>query len=194
MPAFILASGSSIRRKMLEDAGADFEVVRPDIDEDAEKAGQSDYEAIATSLAEAKAVAVSKGRPGEWVIGSDSVVQVDGELFSKPRSREEAAEHLRRFSKKTMLLASAVAFARDGEVDWSRVGHAELEVRELSEEFIQAYLDSEWPEVGNTVGVFRLEGRGVQLFDTISGGHFTILGMPLLPVLRQLRKRGLLLS
>lgn len=194
MPAFILASGSSIRRKMLEDAGADFEVVRPDIDEDAEKAGQSDYEAIATSLAEAKAVAVSKGRPGEWVIGSDSVVQVDGELFSKPRSREEAAEHLRRFSGKTMLLASAVAFARDGEVDWSRVGHAELEVRELSEEFIQAYLDSEWPEVGNTVGVFRLEGRGVQLFDTISGGHFTILGMPLLPVLRQLRKRGLLLS
>ena len=194
MPAVILASGSSIRRKMLEDAGVVFEVVRPDIDEEAEKEGKPDLQTIAQSLAEAKAIKVSRDRPDDWVIGSDSVVAVDGQLFSKPASREEAAEHLRFFSGKKMLLVSAVALARGGEVDWSRFGQAELDVRELSEEFIQSYLDAEWPEVGNTVGVFRMEGRGVQLFDGIAGGHYTILGMPLLPVLKQLRKRGMLPS
>ena len=190
----ILASGSSIRRKMLEDAGVEFDVVPPDIDEEAAKEGRTDPEAIATSLAQAKAVAVSKDRPGDWVIGSDSVVAVDGRLFSKPRSREEAAEHLRFFSDKRMLLVSAAALARNGSVDWSLSGQAELQLRSLSEDFIQGYLDVEWPEVGNTVGVFRMEGRGVQLFDGISGGHFTILGMPLLPLLRQLRNRDLMPS
>jgi septum formation protein len=194
MPALILASGSPIRRKMLEEAGVEFEVVPPEVDEEAAKEGKADLEAIAMSLAEAKAVAVSRPRPGDWVIGSDSVVGVDGRIFSKPRDREEAADHLRTFSGKKMLLLSAAAIARDGKVEWSRSGHAELDVRELSEEFIQAYLDAEWPEVGNTVGVFRMEGRGVQLFDRVVGGHFTILGMPLLPVLKQLRELGILLS
>ena len=191
----ILSSGSSIRRKMLEDAGVEFEVVRPDIDEDSYKGGdEADLEDIATNLAEAKAVSVSRDRPGDWVIGSDSVVAVDGRQFNKPASRDEAAEHLRFFSGKRMSLVSAVVLARDGAVSWGRFGRAELDVRELSEEFIQSYLDAEWPEVANTVGVFRMEGRGVQLFETIAGGHFTILGMPLLPVLNQLRKRGLLQS
>jgi len=93
-----------------------------------------------------------------------------------------------------MLLVSAVALARDGKVEWDTFGPAELEIRELSEAFIQAYLDAEWPEVGNTVGVFRMEGRGVQLFDKVTGGHFTILGMPLFPLLRQLRQRGVMQS
>lgn len=190
----ILASGSAIRRKILEDAGVEFEAVPANIDEEAEKAGKTDLDAIAQGLAEAKAVAVSRGRPAEWVLGSDSVVGVDGRLFNKPASREEAAEHLRFFSGKKMLLVSAIALAKDGEVDWSRIGRAELDVRELSDEFIESYLDAEWPEVANTVGVFRMEGRGVQLFDAIAGGHYTILGMPLLPVLKQLRKRGLLQS
>lgn len=194
MPDLILASGSSIRSKMLEDAGVEFDVVRPDIDEEAEKGGQGSLEAITTSLAQAKALAVSVVQPDRWVIGSDSMVAVDGRLFSKPRDREEAAEHLRFFSGKKMLLVSAVALARDGKVEWDTFGPAELEIRELSEEFIEAYLDAEWPEVANTVGVFRMEGRGVQLFDKVTGGHFTILGMPLFPVLRQLRKRGLLQS
>ena len=194
MPALILASGSAIRRKMLEDAGVEFEVVPADIDEEAEKGSANSLEAIAKSLAEAKALAVSRNRSGDWVIGSDSLVAADGRLFSKPRDREEAANHLRFFSGKKMLLVSAAALARDGIVEWSNFGPAELQVRELSEDFIQSYLDAEWPEVGNTVGVFRLEGRGVQLFDKITGGHFTILGMPLIPVLRQLRKRGLLQS
>jgi septum formation protein len=93
-----------------------------------------------------------------------------------------------------MSLASAVAIAKDGEVDWTHFGLAELGVRELSEEFIQSYLDAEWPDVGDTVGVFRMEGRGVQLFQSIVGGHFTILGMPLIPVLKRLRRYGLLQS
>jgi len=191
----ILASGSSIRRKMLEDAGVEFEVVRPNVDEDAYKGSdETDLEDIATNLAEAKAVSVSRDRLGDWVIGSDSVIAVDGRQFNKPGSRDEAAEHLRFFSGKRMSLVSAVVLARDGAVNWGRFGRAELDVRELSEEFIQSYLDAEWPEVANTVGVFRMEGRGVQLFETIAGGHFTILGMPLLPVLNQLRKRGLLQS
>lgn len=190
----ILASGSTIRRQMLEDAGVEFEVVRPDVDEIALKGGETDGETVALELAKAKAIAVSSGRPGDTVIGGDSVIRVEDRLFDKPRSRDEAAEHLRLFSGKPMQLFSAVALARDGAVDWSDIGRAELHVRDLSEDFIQAYLDAEWPGVGNCVGVFRIEGRGIQLFDRMVGGHFTIMGMPLMPVLKQLRKRGLLLS
>ena len=194
MPALILASGSSIRRKMLEDAGVEFEVLPADIDEEAHKEGLTDPATIATTLAEEKAVSVSETNGDAWVIGSDSVVSVDGQLFNKPRSQEEAAEHLRFFSGKKLLLVSAAALARHGTTDWSLAGQAELQVRVLTEDFIQVYLDVEWPEVANTVGVFRIEGPGIQLFDAISGGHFTILGMPLLPLLRQLRIRNLLPS
>ena len=112
-------------------------------------------------------------------------------MFSKPRDKDEAAEHLRFFSGKPMELTSAVALGRGGSLDWSRSDSAVLNVRTLSEAFIADYLDAEWPEVGYTVGVFRLEGRGVQLFDRIEGDHFTILGMPLIPLLAALRERGL---
>ena len=194
MPALILASKSAIRQKMLEDAGVEFEVVPADIDEQAFKSAEKDGEIIALQLAKAKALAVSAARPGDWVIGSDSIVRVGERLFDKPESREQAAEHLRAFSGKSMQLTSAAALARDGDVDWSDIRRAELFFRELSEEFIQSYLEAEWPEVGNCVGVFRFEGRGVQLFDQFVGGHFTILGMPLIPLLKALRQRGLLLS
>lgn len=190
----ILASGSSIRRKILEDAGVEFDVVPANIDEAAAKSDETSFEEIARSLAEAKALSVSRSRPGDWVIGSDSVVGLDGQLFDKPTSRGEAAEHLRTFSGRKIMLTSAVALACDGEVDWSHFGRAVLEVRELSEEFIQSYLDAEWPEIANTVGAFRMEGRGAQLFEAIAGGHYTILGMPLLPLLKRLRHRGLLQS
>jgi len=179
---------------MLEDAGLEFEVQQPVVDETPAKEEAADIATIALRLAEAKAADISRVRPGDWVIGADSVVAVDGKLFSKPISREEAAEHLRYFSGKPMLLTSAVALARDGKVEWQHVGRAELQVRELSDQFIQTYLDAEWPEVAQTVGVFRMEGRGIQLFEGIGGGHFTILGMPLIPLLKALRERGLLQS
>lgn len=194
MTRLILASGSSIRRQMLEDAGVEFEVVRPDVDEDAAKAGQTEPETIAGELTQAKAVAVSALQPEDWVIGSDSVVAAGGRLFNKPASRADAADHLRFFSGKAMRLTSGVALARDGCVDWSHVEAAELQVRQLSDEFIESYLELEWPEVGYTVGVFRMEARGVQLFEAIAGDYFTILGMPLIPLLGALRQRGMLPS
>lgn len=188
----VLASSSAIRRAMLAAAGVEFEVVAAGIDETAAKAEITDPAKLALALAHAKAAAASATRPDDWVIGSDSVVSVDGRMFDKPGSREQAAEHLRLFAGRTMQLTSAVALARGGEVDWSHRDTATLEVRELSESFIQSYLDEEWPDVGYCVGVFRMEGRGVQLFADIEGSYFTILGMPLIPLLGALRTRGLL--
>ena len=176
---------------MLEGAGISFEAIPPEVDEGALKRG-SDAKSTARLLAEAKAVAVSKRRPKDWVIGSDSIVSVDGQLFDKPQGRDQAAEHLRFFSGKPMVLTSAVAVARGGYVDWSVGDTATLQLRILGDDFIASYLDAEWPEVGYCVGVFRMEGRGVQLFDSIEGSHFTILGMPLLPLLGALRARGLI--
>ncbi|WP_310468517.1 Maf family protein, partial [Sphingomonas sp.] len=124
----------------------------------------------------------------------DSVVTVDGRTFDKPASCAEAAEHLRFFSGKPMTLTSAVALACDGEIDWSVSDSATLHLRILSDEFIAAYLDAEWPAVAGCVGVFRMEGRGVTLFSSVEGSHFTILGMPLLPLLGALRERGVLPS
>jgi septum formation protein len=185
----VLASASPIRRQLLDAAGVEYRVVKPDVDEGAVKARLNDATAIALELAAAKAASIGGD---DWAIGSDSVVSAGGRLFDKPRNRNEAAEHLRIFSGKTMLLTSAVALARAGDVDWRHSETAALQVRALSDEFIESYLDAEWPEVGYTVGVFRLEGRGVQLFERIEGDHFTILGMPLIPLLSALRERGLL--
>ena len=179
---------------MLEAAGVEHDTEAPGIDEAAAKARGGGPAALAVELAQAKAVAVSARLPGDWVIGSDSVVSVGGRLFDKPADRGQAAEHLRTFSGQAMRLTSAVALARGGEVDWSHYETASLQVRELSEDFIAGYLDREWPAVSYCVGVFRLEGPGVQLFECIDGDHFTILGMPLLPLLGALRERGLLPS
>ena len=176
---------------MLDAAGVEYAAVKPNVDEDAIKAKLSDANEIAAELAAAKAMSIETG---EWVIGSDSVVGVGGRLFDKPRDRGEATEHLRFFSGKEMQLISAVALAHRSRLDWRHVETASLQVRKLSDAFINDYLDAEWPEVGYTVGVFRLEARGVQLFERIEGDHFTILGMPLIPLLVALRERGLLVA
>jgi septum formation protein len=192
--SLILASNSQIRRSMLDQAGLAFEVRSPEFDEVRAKAGFSGQpHELARMLAEGKAASISS-HSDEWVSGSDSVVTVDGRIFSKPRDRDEAAAHLRKFSGRTMLLSSAVALARQGGVDWSHSETARLDVRPLSESFIASYLNAEWPEVSYCVGVFRMEGPGVTLFDRVEGNHFTILGMPLLPLLGALRDRGLMPS
>lgn len=191
----ILASSSAIRRSLLDQAGVDYEVQPPDVDEDAVQAATADQDfELALALAEAKAAAVSALQPDAWVIGGDSVVSVEGRRFSKPRSRQEAAKHLKFFSGKPMRLVSAVALARGGQVDWNHIADAVLNVRPLSEDFIRSYLDAEWPAVASCVGVFRMEARGITLFAEVEGDHFTILGMPLLPLLGALRERGLLVS
>jgi septum formation protein len=192
--SLILASNSAIRRAILDQAGLEFSVAPPDFDEESVKGGYvGDDASLALSLAQGKALSVGAGDDG-WVIGSDSVVSVDGRRFSKPADRDQAAAHLRSFSGRTMSLSSAVALATRGKVDWSHAETARLQVRPLGEAFIQSYLDAEWPEVGYCVGVFRMEGHGVNLFDHVEGSHFTILGMPLLPLLGALRSRELMAS
>ena len=188
----VLASASASRRAMLEAAGVAFEVLPAEIDERAIEAAMAGSEPgdIALSLARAKALAVSNAVTDTWVLGSDSLVSVGGQRFDKPRGREEAAAHLAAFSGKVMELHSAAAIARNGHTYWDHADCARLQVRHLTEKFIARYLDEEWPEVGHCVGVFRIEGRGVQLFSAIEGSHFTVLGMPLLPVLAALRERG----
>ena len=192
--SLILASNSEIRRFMLTQAGIEFAVQPPDFDEELVKERHiGDGESLARRMAEGKALSVKAG-PDDWVIGSDSVVQVGGRRYSKPRSRDEAAAHLQVFSGQTMLLSSAVALAHRGKLDWSYSETALMDVRPLSESFIRSYLDAEWPDVSYCVGVFRMEGRGVTLFERVEGSYFTILGMPLLPLLGALRARALLPS
>ena len=194
-PELILASKSASRRAMLDAAGVEYEAIPADIDERAIEeglAGASPPE-IAEALSVAKAAALAAVHPGRLILGSDSLVVVDGQRFDKPTSRENAAEHLRFFSGKPLELHSAAALVRGGTCVWSAPSQALLHVRELSEDFIEHYLVREWPEVGFTVGVFRIEAMGVQLFERIEGDQFTILGMPLLPLLQALREEGVLI-
>jgi septum formation protein len=188
----LLASKSQSRREMLEAAGVSFSAQAASVDERALELqlGSAPPAAVALALAEAKALAAGPENSSQLVLGSDSLVVVEGRRFDKPGSRDDAAEHLRFFSGRTMELHSAAALARHGAVVWRHAAVALLRVRRLSEEFIQGYLDQEWPAVSGCVGVFRIEARGVQLFETIEGDHFTVLGMPLLPVLGALRELG----
>ncbi|HEY0628344.1 MAG TPA: nucleoside triphosphate pyrophosphatase [Sphingomicrobium sp.] len=191
--SLILASNSQIRRAMLEQVGLQFEVQSPDFDEEQAKRAGLEGEPLVRALAEGKAASVTAAAD-DWVIGSDSSVSVNDVRYSKPRDRDEAAAHLRTFSGQTMSLSSAVALARLGRVEWSHAETAQLKLRPLSDSFIDQYLKKEWPEVGYCVGVFRMEGLGVTLFERVEGSYFTILGMPLLPLLAALRERELMPS
>lgn len=188
----VLASQSASRKAMLDAAGVAYEALAADVDEGAikrELIGIPGGE-VALILAEAKALAVSAMMPGRLVLGGDSLVEVCGRSFDKPASREEAAAHLRFFSGQTMLLHSAAVLMCDGMAVWRHTETATLKVRRLSDSFIDSYLDREWPAVSGCVGVFRIEALGVQLFETIEGSHFTVLGMPLLALLGALRAQG----
>lgn len=186
----ILASKSASRQVMLRDAGVAFDARPADLDERAIEAKLDGAAPADIALALAKAKALAARGDGSLVLGSDSLVVVEGRRFDKPQDRSEAAEHLRYFSGRAMELHAAAALVRDGSVVWSHAAIARLKVRPLSEEFIASYLDAEWPEVGYCVGVFRIEALGIQLFDSIEGSHFTVLGMPLLPLLEVLREYG----
>jgi septum formation protein len=191
----ILASASATRREMLTAAGIAFDVITAEVDEAAIKTeliGQgADSRAIGLALARAKAEAVSAQHPSHWVLGGDSIVSIEGAMFSKPRSRDDAAAHLRAFSGRQMALDSSVVLARGGAMVDYASDDAHLEVRSLSDAFIEQYLEAEWPAIAACVGCFRIEGLGVHLFERTTGSHFTILGMPLLPVLDMLRTNGI---
>jgi septum formation protein len=190
----VLASQSASRKAMLKAAGVSFTAIPAAVDERALEASLTSAapEVIVLALAEAKALAVSAARGEALVLGSDSLVSIGGRRFDKPRDRNEAAEHLRYFSGREMHLHSAAVLARGGAAVWRLGDCAVLQVRALSEDFIVHYLDLEWPAVAGCAGVFRIEDRGVQLFESIKGDHFTVLGMPLLPVLGALRDHGAL--
>lgn len=194
-PALLLASGSASRRAMLAAAGVPFEATAPGVDEDAAKASLRDLGArdLADALAELKAVKVSARTPDRLVLGSDSVVALgDGTLLDKPATRAEAEDHLARMSGTHHDLWSAAVIAEAGRPVWRHVERARLHMRPLSHRFTQAYLDAEWPAIAGCVGCYRMEGPGVQLFAKVEGSHFTVLGMPLLPVLDYLRTRDVL--
>ncbi|MBN8816107.1 MAG: Maf-like protein [Sphingomonas sp.] len=193
----ILASQSTSRRAMLDAAGVAYVAEPARVDEDGVKAamaGQPPRD-IADALAELKAIKVSQAYPAALALGSDSIVALaDGTLLDKPVSRKDAAHHLRAMAGGTHDLWSAAVIAEAGRPVWRHVERARLYVRPLSEDFIEGYLDAEWPAIAGCVGCFRIEGPGVQLFSRIDGNHFTVLGMPLLPVLDYLRVRGELAS
>ena len=188
----VLASRSASRAAMLAAAGVAFEARPAPIDERALEVAMDGAAPGQVALALAEAKALAAGDPSVPVLGSDSLVVVDGARFDKPADRDRAAEHLRAFSGRTMELHSAAAIARGGTIAWRHAAVARLQVRRLSQRFIESYLDAEWPAVSHCVGAFRIEGPGVQLFEAIEGDHFTVLGMPLLPVLGALRDMDVL--
>lgn len=193
MTSLVLASQSVSRRAMLTAAGVPFNVLPARVDEAAVKAAMagSPPRDLADALAELKAVKVSAQVPGALVLGSDSLAVLDdGTILDKPGSREEAREHLARMSGKRHDLVSAAVAAEQGRPVWRHVEAARMFVRPLSAAFIESYLDAEWPAISGCVGCYRIEGPGVQLFSRVEGSHFTVLGMPLLPLLGYLRERG----
>jgi septum formation protein len=184
---------------MLSAAGVPFEPRAAGVDEESVKASLRAEgirpRDLADALAELKALKLSRAEPTALVLGSDSLVALaDGTILDKPETREEAATHLAAMSGGTHDLWSAAVIAEGGAPVWRHVERAKLHVRILSRVFIDSYLDAEWPAISGCSGAFRIEGLGVQLFASVEGSHFTVLGMPLLPVLDYLRVRGVLVS
>ena len=195
-PRIILASGSPFRKQLLDQAGLSVDVVRPTINERAVEATLegtgANAEDVAQVLAEAKATSVSELHPDALVIGSDQTLSLGDRIFHKPADMESARRHLLALSGKTHQLNSAVVIARNGEAIWRHVGIARLKMRDLTPEFIGRHLSNVGSKALSSVGAYQIEGEGVQLFDTIEGDHFTIVGLPLLPLLAALRGFGAL--
>lgn len=191
----VLASKSAVRRAMLEAAGIPVLTDPAEIDERAAEAkspvAKSDPVAAASLLAREKALEVSRRRPG-LVVGADQTLALGSRRFSKPADAAAAREQLRTLAGQVHALHSAAAVARDGAIEFEAVASAYLSVRPLSDAFIEAYLASAGDRVTGSVGAYQLEGLGVHLFDKIEGDHFTVLGLPLLPLLAHFRQVGLL--
>jgi septum formation protein len=190
----ILASQSRARQMLLANAGIDFEAAPAHIDERAvqQAAGTATPSAIAARLAREKALVISARKPGRYVVGADQTLALGERLFNKPDGRAQALEQLRALAGQSHQLHSAIAVVRDGAVRFEHVAVARMTMRPLSEPGIAAYLDQAGDTVTSSVGAYQLEGLGVHLFERIEGDHFTILGLPLLPLLAFLRREQLL--
>jgi len=196
--SLVLASGSASRKRLLTAAGVTFTADPADLDEtalmaDLQRRG-ADAVQVASELAQQKALAVSRRHPGRTVLGGDSVIAFGGEFLSKCASLDEARTLLARLSGQSHLLVSAAALAKDGGLLWTHASPCQMTMRDLSPQFLDDYLLREGPAILSSVGCYHFEGRGVQLFDRVDGDYFSVLGLPLLEVLGQLRKEGLLAS
>lgn len=189
--SLVLASGSAARATMLRSAGVEIEVIPSRISESAYKSryipGEDLPEQVAQALAEAKAMAVSEIMPGRLILGSDQVLVFEDEILDKPENFSDARRQMRRLRGHEHTLISAAVLVRDGAAIWHGIGSATLYVREYSDAFLDRYLAQEGEAVLSTVGGYRIEAMGAQLFDRIDGDYFSVLGMPLIEVLSALR-------
>ena len=189
----VLASKSAARRAVLDGAGVAYEAITAGVDEDAVKAAMlaegANAREIADALAELKAIKVSRSHPG-FVVGADQTLELEGELYDKAQTVAEARARLRLLRGKPHKLHSAVVVAKDGAPIWREVVTATLTMRDFSDAFLDDYLADEGQAALGSVGCYRLEGRGVQLFSRIDGDYFTILGLPLMGLLDLLRRHG----
>ena len=191
----ILASGSAIRAQILNGAEVPFDVMKPGVDEDVIKrqcrADRVDLETAAMALAEAKCLAVSPA-PQDYVIGSDQILEFEGQPFDKPKSMEEARERLLNMAGRVHTLINAVAIARKGEIQWRHIDRPKLYMREIDKVELDAYLEAAGPDILSSVGAYQVEKLGARLFDRIEGDHYAVLGLSLYPLLRFLRGEGAL--
>ncbi|WP_026619483.1 septum formation protein [Ensifer sp. WSM1721] len=192
--SLVLASASPFRRALLTNAGLAFEAQAARVDERAlerplEQSGASPVD-VALALAEAKAKDVARHFESALVIGSDQTMSLGARVYHKPRDMAEAAEHLLSLSSKTHSLNSAVVLVRDDEIVWRHVSTAHMTVRPLNRAFIERHLQRVGEKALASVGAYQLEGEGIQLFERIDGDYFTILGLPMLPLLSKLRELG----
>ena len=192
----VLASASQARQALLANAGLPFVAIPAELDERAAEQplieAAAEAQDVAIALAAAKAVCVSKEHPQDLVLGADQILTLEGERMTKPANMEAARRQLLRLSGKTHALHSAVASARNGEPIWQHAETAYLKMRRLTPEDIGHYLAATGSEALRSVGAYQIEGRGIQLFDEISGDYFAILGLPLLPTLAHLRAEGMI--
>ena len=192
----VLASGSQSRSALLTAAGVVFTKDPADLDEDALMAALrgADAQTVASTLAQKKALHVSARHPGSLVLGGDSVIAFEDEMLSKCATLDAARALLARLSGRTHLLVSAAALARDGALLWTHASPCRMVMRDLSPDFLDDYIAAEGPAILSSVGCYHYEGRGTQLFDRVDGDYFSVLGLPLLPVLAALRKESVLAS
>lgn len=192
----ILASSSSVRLKLLQSAGIQVSAHPARIDEDAIRrslqAGLAKPDDIADALAELKARKLAEKNPTSLVLGCDQVLAIGSEILNKPETVEEAESQISRLQGQTHQLLSAVVLYDDNKPIWRHMGVARMTMRTLSQDYLTAYLSRNWPDIATSVGGYKLESEGVRLFSRIEGDYFTILGLPLLPLLGYLGDRGFL--
>lgn len=188
----ILASASTSRAKVLRGAGVTFDIVPANVDEEAAKVSIGEPHAVAEALAALKAFTVSAAHPGELVLGCDQVLAFEGRMMSKAPDLATAARHLRALRGQRHVLIAALVLARGGKEVWRHTSIATLTMRDFSDAFLADYLAREGEDILGSVGCYRLEGLGAQLFESVEGDYFSILGLPLQPLLAALRGFGVI--